>query len=428
MHLRSGVRTDEPGSTGGRRTTTVATASRPTVVYHTLRKIPLQVRLLEILPPISAQSNVNCRLSTVSLDDSPDYVALSYVWGDPIVTGNIRVNNCVMSVTTNLESALRQIRATLFDDSDSEHELRGLPSRFWIDAVCINSKDKDERSHQVQIMRTIYQQASLVLTWLGPPEYDLVYGMVSVDMLGQKLSLSEARKRDIEWMSEYPEFWDIDCSDNTLNKAWNTISRLHSLDYWSRVWTLQERVLAKRLWFMVGPCVVDGNYFEEVMTLLENIQSGLVTKPTFVSDVVWGFLSVQGYISTDKRQFFKRITVDPGEKSEALEDFFVTYDYKATDPRDKIYAVLGLFDHLRNDVSLLPDYTASVESLYCGFGRAYVRSTGNHELLCYSGLGYEMPVTMIFRHGFLTGREYRSRLNFGIQSTNSIPVGSCTLL
>jgi hypothetical protein len=391
MNLRSGVKTGQPRSRPRKHLPKVAKNRRQALVYRTLQQITSEIRLLQILPSASALSTVNCRLNTVSLEDSPEYVALSYLWGDPTVTRNIRVNDCVIPVTTGLESALRQIRATLFGSSASESVLRDLPSQFWIDAVCINLHDVQERSHQVQLMRKIYQQASSVLVWLGPREDELLYGMAAIDRMGREINISDDRKTNLDWMSEWPELWEINCRDNVSNKAWNAIDELHRLDYWKRVWTFQERVLAKRLWFMVGPCIVDGLYFDEIKMLLENIQSGAVPKPAFVSHKTWWYLSSGAFIKTDKRNFFKEVITNPGEKSDNLRAFFVTFEYHATDPRDKIYAVLGLFDHLRNDISLLPDYSISVESLYCDFGRAYIRSTGNNELLRYSGLGHEMP-------------------------------------
>jgi hypothetical protein len=421
MKLRSGAKTGQPRSRPRKQLPKVAKTSRQALVYRTLQKPTSEIRLLQVLPSASARSTVNCRLSTVSLDDSPEYVALSYLWGDPTVTRNIRINDCVIPVTTGLESALRQMRASLFDLSASESALRDLPSRFWIDAVCINLQDMQERSHQVQLMRKIYQQASSVLVWLGPQEDVLSYGMAAINQMGLQLNLSDDRKTNLDWMSEWPDLWEYNCPDELNNKAWFAIDKIHHLDYWSRVWTLQERVLAKRLWFMVGPCIVDGLYFDDIYMLLGNIQAGVIPRPAFISDVIWWRLSSEGLISTDDKESFKKVMVDP---------FSATIHYQATDPRDKIYAVLGLYDHLNFDISILPDYSVSVESLYCAFGRAHIRSIGPQELLRYSGLGHEIPrsydlpswapdwdgisklkIFGYLMHGFNTGGDLHIRVN-----------------
>jgi hypothetical protein len=94
-------------------------------------------------------------LTQVSLDDHPEYEALSYVWGDPNVILPISIHGTEFGVTTSLESALRYLR------------LKDNPGRLWIDAICINQSDVLERNHQVKNMKLVYQAASAVLAWLG---------------------------------------------------------------------------------------------------------------------------------------------------------------------------------------------------------------------------------------------------------------------
>ena len=79
-----------------------------------------------------------------------EYVALSYVWGDPNKTREIFVNGKSVQVTKNLESALRILRDKL--------PVR-LGVRLWVDALCINQKDVKERNAQVQRMLDIYEKA-----------------------------------------------------------------------------------------------------------------------------------------------------------------------------------------------------------------------------------------------------------------------------
>jgi len=96
----------------------------------------------------------HCTLELVSLDASPAYAALSYVWGDETVHEDIVVNGQRKSVTYNLSRALR------------EFENYG-PHIVWIDALCINQADDVEKSHQVAIMGDIYRSAEIVKIWLG---------------------------------------------------------------------------------------------------------------------------------------------------------------------------------------------------------------------------------------------------------------------
>jgi hypothetical protein len=79
-----------------------------------------------------------------------DYVALSYSWGNPHETRSIFVNEHRVEVTKNLESALRILR--------EKGPLRA-GVKIWIDALCINQKDNDEKGVQVRRMRDIYNRA-----------------------------------------------------------------------------------------------------------------------------------------------------------------------------------------------------------------------------------------------------------------------------
>jgi hypothetical protein len=84
-----------------------------------------------------------------------DYVALSYTWGDPKETREIFVNGKSVQVTVNLEAALRVLRG-------KAPVKAGL--KLWIDALCINQEDNDEKEVQVKRMADIYQRAYDLLT------------------------------------------------------------------------------------------------------------------------------------------------------------------------------------------------------------------------------------------------------------------------
>lgn len=123
------------------------------------RYSPLQdgrIRLLELAPTTEENSPIACKLSTVSPSQSPDYEALSYVWGDTIHYGQpLLLGGIAVWVTDNLALALRSLRR---------------PSSWrtlWVDALCINQDDPQERCQQVDMMGHIYREASGVVIFLG---------------------------------------------------------------------------------------------------------------------------------------------------------------------------------------------------------------------------------------------------------------------
>ena len=144
--------------------------------YHPLETSTREIRILQIDPATDVTAPIHCSLVHLSLDaqtspadehawpdknekleeSSRGFAALSYVWGDVEPAQTIYMNGLPRTITPNLAVALRHLR-------DPRNTLR-----IWIDALCINQADRDERGQQVSQMGDIYRQAERVLVWLGP--------------------------------------------------------------------------------------------------------------------------------------------------------------------------------------------------------------------------------------------------------------------
>src|SRR3954471_19944384 len=112
------------------------------------------IRVLH-LHPGTWHEEISCHLTHVSLDNKPEFQALSYVWGKPDDTSPVKLDGCLFSVTKNLEAALRRLR------------LKGSERIIWIDQLCINQSDIVEKSQQVAMMPQIYKNCKEVFLWLG---------------------------------------------------------------------------------------------------------------------------------------------------------------------------------------------------------------------------------------------------------------------
>ncbi|KAF1996060.1 heterokaryon incompatibility, partial [Amniculicola lignicola CBS 123094] len=132
-----------------------------------------EIRVLTLLPG-TYDDPIDIKLTKHWIENDPTYEALSYVWGIEMSVHLASVNNILMEITENLDIALRHLRY------ESEHRF------MWIDALCINQEDMQERNHQVQLMGPIYANATKVVIWLGPSADNSDYVM---DCVG---------KRDIE--------------------------------------------------------------------------------------------------------------------------------------------------------------------------------------------------------------------------------------
>jgi hypothetical protein len=146
----------------------------------TLPLQPSTIRLLEVQPAIDPSDGIDCELRAWTLGSAPSYKALSCAWKEHQGVdqadeqqgvqreGRLGIANAPpaqssLTVSPSLALAIRRQR-------------RKYHSIFlWIDAVCINQADDDERTAQVALVGSIYQRASEVIIWLGQrvPEEEL---------------------------------------------------------------------------------------------------------------------------------------------------------------------------------------------------------------------------------------------------------------
>jgi hypothetical protein len=126
--------------------------------YDTLDYHSQEIRVIDLLPGLR-NDLIECVLQRQHLNDpSLGFEALSYEWGEPNPTHSkysILLDGKPFSIRENLWEALYHIR-----DPDKQR-------RLWIDAICINENDLEERSHQIGLMGDIYRHAKSVNVWLG---------------------------------------------------------------------------------------------------------------------------------------------------------------------------------------------------------------------------------------------------------------------
>lgn len=127
-------------------------------MYRKLDAVEREIRVL-VLQHGRVKDGVQCMMRYISLVNRPllAYETISYVWGDATVRGTILLDNVTLDVPKSSETVLRRMR---------------LPKRdriVWIDAMCINQTDVEERNQQVAMMADIYGNTAKDLIWLGHP-------------------------------------------------------------------------------------------------------------------------------------------------------------------------------------------------------------------------------------------------------------------
>ena len=134
--------------------------------------------------PSFDNSSLRVRLQHPPPEFEPKYDALSYTWGSPKDPVTAYIPDCDVSqhhrmkfpIGQNLACALRHLR----------HPDR--PRSIWIDAICINQNDIEERNAQVKRMGLIYSLAQQVVIWLGPEGNDSGHAMSTLTYLEIRLN------------------------------------------------------------------------------------------------------------------------------------------------------------------------------------------------------------------------------------------------
>ena len=250
------------------------------------------------------------RLATFDLDDGPPYAALSYTWRKGGGQRQILLEGEVFTVGENLFEALRALRSHVKNGVDLC--IPGLESCaikwIWIDALCIDQENVQERNHQVTQMSAIYSGAEGVIAWLGIECTDAVRDV----SCGTAHAMTTTRDDSNE---EYPLCFPYGCT------------RICQADYWARVWIVQEFELAKEVCFAAGPHLLR---LDDLQLFLESIEFALYLIRR--SDAPMLLKSIRDRVSL--RRLLR------GQSLEAL--LLRCRHLQSHDPLDTIYGLLGL--------------------------------------------------------------------------------------
>ena len=262
-----------------------------------------------------------------SLAPPPEpYEALSYTWGSP---GKTEVFIKILSqseayriaIRPTLESALRQLRSP---DTDKF---------FWVDALCINQPDNDEKSSQIPVMWEIYNGAKNVCVWLGTHDdesakaMDFIKEIVELDNLEQLVQNTETSEK------------------------WAALSNIMRRPWFSRRWIVQEIALAKNATLHCGGDSVSWRDFADAISLFNSKSPAL--RKLFRKSTV--FNNPQDYLGDVTELGATRLVhacdnifrkSDDGAIMEhmlSLEALMSSLSaFEAADPHDTIYAILWL--------------------------------------------------------------------------------------
>jgi hypothetical protein len=294
-------------------------------IYAPLDSTRREIRLLELLPaPADDETLVSCTISVVSLDDQPDYAALSYVWGDASITSTILLNGVQTTVTGNLAAALqhlprnRSVRSYL--------ERKGV-FRIWADAICIDQGNVEERNQQVALMADLYSSADHVFSWLGTANFIPKAIQTLGRILAERIRTDIDTLTELQWLRQYPELYEVNIPPEEghvliPNQCWEAVRDFIHLPYWSRMWIFQEIILSgdEKLTFVSdGVCIRD-TPLRAALSCLREIGSNIrrQTRPEFISEDRVGVSSKTSY---SRREWCTSQEPSVGQKSSFARDW-----------------------------------------------------------------------------------------------------------
>jgi hypothetical protein len=295
-----------------------------------------QIRLLKVQPEADGNQEIRCELETVHLKDNPSYVALSYTWGPPtaeaadagvtsIPTHAIRCNEHVIQITRNLHDFIQRVR----------HDPELNSQRLWVDSICINQQDPTERGSQVSFMASIYRSASTVIAWLGEED---VYTEESFALIRTLTTLCTDCRKQIMPKNMGSEAFGNILGPLANDRVWSSLRQFWRRKYFRRAWIIQEVALAKKVIAQCGHHTLDWDHIVQISWFLtvtpwaRFLNAGM-HEPT---DQEYSNHALPLYIAENAR--LKR-----SERCHTLLYALIrARRFECLDPRDKVYALLGL--------------------------------------------------------------------------------------
>lgn len=338
-------------------------------VYHTIEERILfegPDKTTTWIHPNPHVSLIACDIALNPLHDiqnSADYEALSYTWGSHSLSETLVVHSGLISsgnpqpsilrIRPNLSEALRYLR------------LRDETRVVWIDALCINQDDLEEREHQVARMANIYSRARKVIAWLGPDYNDAVKALQGLQYVGKQVETTNNF-----YMARSP-----DASEPT----WHDPKELLPLDdsFWAAVIDLVHRPWFSRVWVIQEIHMGNGNSF---------LKCGSTEIPWSLFQRSCRCLRMKGadFIArSDIGRLATMYSLTPGKNF----DFFLSvlsHHNQCFDPRDFIYGILSL-GPAELQQALRVDYGSDIQSVYKDFFLTYSSLQKRSDLLTLAG-------------------------------------------
>jgi len=274
-----------------------------------------QIRLLALRQGNNEDEPIECSLSSFNFEDTPPYEALSYFWGFNRDTRAISIHGTTFQVRAGLYNALRRLR---------QPQTTRL---LWVDFICIDQRNQVEIYDQISRLKDVYAKAKSVPIYLGE-------GAMATD-------------RAMDYLLQIEEGGISQITLGTMDDLiLEGLQDILSRPYFQRAWIVQDAFYARAMVLHCGSKAVSS---KTIIRAVELLSVKIDPLSQNILDLMPGSKSRREGQASSKIQ---------------LWDLLQMFRHaKTTDPRDKIYAVLGMVDFSHSKSVILPDYTMSQEEL-----------------------------------------------------------------
>lgn len=306
--------------------------------------------------------------------EQPPYYALSYAAGSHQETEKVSIGGRSFNAFRTLATALRRIRDHLLPNVDEGRYA------VWADQICINQSNFTERAHQVEHMREIYEGAQATIIYLGDDRQGS-RGMRFLQRIWELIrekSMPDSEDDPIVTRNTAAE-WVVEHVKDPQNvEDWMAVCKIYSASWWRRGWVRQEAIVSRNAIFLYGDSQMS---FREMALTWDIVVKahGHITMSAFagykeacpdadidehIVSIIRGFNGIIRGLN-DMNHINLIFVSSRMCENKPFQDMITLLRHsrrcETTDPRDRVYAFIGLADPA---YSIKPNYESSIQDVY----------------------------------------------------------------
>lgn len=334
-------------------------------IYEPLVDAKRTIRILELGPGPDG-TPLQGTITHEEIGSSEPYKALSYAWGNDFQKPeHVKTPQGRVAITTSLYYALRDIRET------------SVSLRIWVDAVCINQDDMREKSHQVLLMKSVYETAVVVVVYLGEASEDSGLAMRTFRTIAryrdplQSSTTTQKTYKDPDQLS-----LPANCSEGVPQldyAAWTSMCCLTLRRWFERRWVVQEFVLARNVTFICGKDTLELQDFETALHCIRKTKDKFRLLRDQILTVCWSIID-------------ERIYYHDGRKNHLFSLLYRHFYRRASNIYDLIISLTGLSSDASQIISKEHLYEMDEPEFVLFLGKRFVECKYGFAMLERAGI------------------------------------------